>query len=136
AVRVVPAQIGPNLVCGDDLCVLRRGASRLVRGDGERGQVLGADARHIVLRDTPTWQPTYPTPTPRRLPRRHRPVVRIPSFAGSNRGPQCRTLHGARGLLGRSEVADALGSGPGSLSRLGSFGSPCGRCMAPWQGAE
>src|SRR5439155_6323644 len=46
----MPDQIGPNLVCGDDLCVLRRGASRLVRRDGERGQVLGADARHIVLR--------------------------------------------------------------------------------------
>src|SRR6266566_1989835 len=51
-------------------------------------------------------------------------------------GPQCRTLHGARDLLGRTEVADPLGSGPGSLSRLGSFGSPCGRSMAQWQRAE
>src|SRR5262245_42287710 len=66
-------QIGPNLVCGDDLCVLRRGASCFVRCDGECGQVFGVDVRYIVLCDASTWQLSYPTPTPRRLPRRHRP---------------------------------------------------------------
>src|SRR4030095_16135240 len=51
AVRVMPDQIGPDLVCGNDPGVLTRRASRLVRGDGEKGQVLGADARHISSSD-------------------------------------------------------------------------------------
>src|SRR5262249_6815811 len=101
AVRVVPDQISPDLVRGNDPGVLTRRAGRLVCGDGEKGQVLGIDARHIVLRDafTVPAHVSYPASRGSKAPPRQAsslPTVPRPDALGFSYTPTAAATPAAR----------------------------------------
>src|SRR5215831_5118393 len=102
--------------------MLRRRASCLVRGDGESGQVLGADARHIVLRDASTCQPPI-----LRLRRIGRSEGTGALFVARSPGVDSAGLKKLRTTLGR-DPGEAVSAAPYVRGDLDVDGpAPCAR---------